>query len=93
MNLVNGYYTVAVHIAGGPRAMGAEDESQCPFAPFIAHAQKMDSHVLLVFRLACMRCEKDVCGFVARPGYVNKDHCPALAISESYAWHGKEPGV
>jgi hypothetical protein len=25
-----------------------------------------------------MRCEKDVCGFVARPGYVNKDHCPAL---------------
>lgn len=92
MNLVTGMKTVVISLSGSSEAKVAEQQSA--FAPFIAHVPTLDAHTLRMFRATVQHYERKLCGgMVAKPQYVNKDHCPALAWAESMEWHGMLPGV
>eukprot|EP00959_Pyramimonas_sp_CCMP1952_P152828 3197464-Pyramimonas_sp.AAC.1 len=80
--------TIAVNIAGGPRAGESGKERQKSMAPMIALAPRCDTDTCLFLRRTLMTKEKEVCGFVSRPGFIGKDHDKALQNAEAMAWHG-----
>lgn len=93
IDLLIAMHTIAVHIASGPQGLGSLEETQSPFSPYLAHLVKTDSFTFLRFRQMIMQMEIDVCGSLSKPKFVVKDHCKALAKSESMAWHNMTPGV
>jgi hypothetical protein len=50
------------------------------------HVKKHDAMTLRIARQWFIELERQVCGSVAPPGFVGRDHCPALMKSECAAW-------
>ena len=85
--------TTAVTIAGGPHAHDSFNDHHGSMAPYIAHTNKCDAITYTHMRERMMELEVQVCGSVSRPGFVGKDHCRALQISEADAWHHLKHGT
>lgn len=84
--------TFVLNLGGGPRVQGSSQEYQKPLAVLLVHLRTANALTLRHMREQFFALERKVCGFVARPGFVGKDHDLALQISEPMAWHGRSAG-